>query len=137
MQTLPCDLTERALSQFLLIARRVGYVKRFGEGRFWSGGIVKCAKVPNNKFQTCLCHLRLGTGLQGGESGEPILELRICISLRTVTTCTPYPRETLWQPVIPAKSRKAGREPGSRKNLIILNSNWIPDLARQRLTRPE
>jgi hypothetical protein len=32
--------------------------------------------------------------------------------------------------VIPAKSRKAGREPGSRKNLIILNSNWIPDLAR-------
>ena len=32
--------------------------------------------------------------------------------------------------VIPAKSRKAGREPRSRKNLIILNSNWIPDLAR-------
>jgi len=32
--------------------------------------------------------------------------------------------------VIPAKSAGGGREPGSRKNLIILNSNWIPDLAR-------
>jgi hypothetical protein len=32
--------------------------------------------------------------------------------------------------VIPAKSRKAGREPGSRKNFIILNLFWIPDLAR-------
>ncbi|PNV82902.1 MAG: hypothetical protein C0610_17615 [Desulfobacteraceae bacterium] len=32
--------------------------------------------------------------------------------------------------VIPAKSRKAGREPGSRKNLTILNLHWIPDLAR-------
>jgi hypothetical protein len=32
--------------------------------------------------------------------------------------------------VIPAKSRKAGSEPGSRKNLIILNLLWIPDLAR-------
>jgi len=32
--------------------------------------------------------------------------------------------------VIPAKSVYGGREPGSRNNLIILNSNWIPDLAR-------
>ncbi|MBT8406682.1 MAG: hypothetical protein KJP05_04440 [Deltaproteobacteria bacterium] len=32
--------------------------------------------------------------------------------------------------VIPAKSREAGREPGSRKGLIILNFHWIPDLAR-------
>ena len=47
----PCAFTERALSQLLLVARRGNNVKRFGEGRFWSGGIVKCAKVPNNKFQ--------------------------------------------------------------------------------------
>jgi hypothetical protein len=32
--------------------------------------------------------------------------------------------------VIPAKSRKGGREPGSIKNLIILPFHWIPDLAR-------
>jgi hypothetical protein len=32
--------------------------------------------------------------------------------------------------VIPAKSAVGGREPGSRNKLIILNSNWIPDLAR-------
>jgi hypothetical protein len=32
--------------------------------------------------------------------------------------------------VIPAKSGGGGREPGSRKNLIILNFYWIPDLAR-------
>jgi hypothetical protein len=32
--------------------------------------------------------------------------------------------------VIPAKSAVGGREPGSRNNLIILTSNWIPDLAR-------
>ena len=30
----------------------------------------------------------------------------------------------------PGKSRKAGREPGSRKNLIILHFRWIPDLVR-------
>jgi hypothetical protein len=39
--------------------------------------------------------------------------------------------------VIPTKSRKAGREPGSRQNLIILKFHWIPDLARCRRTRPE
>jgi len=32
--------------------------------------------------------------------------------------------------VIPAKFRKAGREPGSRMKLIVLDSLWIPDLAR-------
>jgi hypothetical protein len=32
--------------------------------------------------------------------------------------------------VIPAKFRKAGREPGSRNNLVVLNFYWIPDLAR-------
>jgi hypothetical protein len=32
--------------------------------------------------------------------------------------------------VIPAKSAVGEHEPGSRNNLIILNSNWIPDLAR-------
>jgi hypothetical protein len=32
--------------------------------------------------------------------------------------------------VIPAKSGGGGREPGSRKNLIILKFHWIPDLAR-------
>ena len=31
------------------------------------------------------------------------------------------------QIVIPAKSGGGGREPGSRKNLIILNFYWIPD----------
>jgi hypothetical protein len=36
---------------------------------------------------------------------------RVCISLRMVTTCPPYPRETFPQFVIPAKSGKAGREP--------------------------
>ena len=38
--------------------------------------------------------------------------------------------KTVSQCVIPAKSRRAGREPGSRKNLIILNFHWIPDLVR-------
>ena len=47
-----------------------------------------------------------------------------------MTTCPLSPQDTLSQFVIPAKSLKAGREPGSRKNLIILISNWIPDLAR-------
>jgi hypothetical protein len=49
----------------------------------------------------------------------------------------PSPQKTVPQFVIPAKSRKVGREPGSRKSLIILNINWIPDLARLRRTRPE
>jgi len=39
--------------------------------------------------------------------------------------------------VIPAKSAVGGREPGSRNNLIILNSIWIPDLAPLNGTRPE
>ena len=34
---------------------------------------------------------------------------------------SPFPQETVSQFVIPAKSRKAGREPGSTKDLIILN----------------
>ena len=42
----------------------------------------------------------------------------------------PPPLETVSQFVIPAKSRKAGREPGSRNSLIILNLYWIPDLVR-------
>ena len=36
--------------------------------------------------------------------------------------------EAVSQFVIPAKYRKAGREPGS---------SWIPDLARRKRTRPE
>jgi len=44
-------------------------------------------------------------------------------------TCPLSPQNTV-QFVIPAKSRKAGREPGSRKNLIIFNFHWIPDLVR-------
>ena len=39
--------------------------------------------------------------------------------------------------VIPAKSRKAGREPGSRKNVILLDFYWIPDLAPRSWARPE
>jgi hypothetical protein len=31
--------------------------------------------------------------------------------------------------VIPAKSACGGREPGSRKSLINMDSIWIPDLA--------
>jgi hypothetical protein len=38
--------------------------------------------------------------------------------------------------VIPAKFRKAGREPGSRNNLVVLNFYWIPDLARRKRARP-
>ena len=30
----------------------------------------------------------------------------------------------------PGQVPKAGREPGSRKNVITLNLHWIPDLAR-------
>ncbi len=30
----------------------------------------------------------------------------------------------------PGQVRRGGREPGSRKNLIILNFHWIPDLVR-------
>ena len=57
-------------------------------------------------------------------------KIRIFIWLRTIATCPLSPQETVSQFVIPAKSRKAGREPGSRKNLIILDFHWIPDLAR-------
>jgi hypothetical protein len=39
--------------------------------------------------------------------------------------------------VIPAKSAYGGREPGSRKNLIILTFRWIPDLAPRSDARPE
>ena len=39
------------------------------------------------------------------------------------------PQKILPQFVIPAKSAFGGREPGSKKSLIILNINWIPDLA--------
>ena len=38
--------------------------------------------------------------------------------------------KTVSQCVIPAKSRRAGREPGSRKNWTIYKSRWIPDLVR-------
>ena len=41
------------------------------------------------------------------------------------------------QSVIPAKSVCGGREPGSRQNLIILDSHWIPDLAPRSGARPE
>ena len=49
----------------------------------------------------------------------------------------PLSPDTVSQLVIPAKSRKAGREPGSRKSMIIPNFHWIPDLARLRRPRPE
>jgi hypothetical protein len=32
--------------------------------------------------------------------------------------------------VIPAKAVDDGREPGSRKSVIVLDLDWIPDLAR-------
>ena len=41
----------------------------------------------------------------------------------------PLSPDTVSQLVIPAKSRKAGREPGSRKSMNIPNFHWIPDLA--------
>ena len=47
------------------------------------------------------------------------------------------PQETVPQLVIPAKSAWGGREPGSRKSLIILNIHWIPDLAPRSGARPE
>ncbi len=46
-------------------------------------------------------------------------------------------QETALQFVIPAKSADGGREPGSRKNLTILNTHWIPDLAPRSGARPE
>ncbi len=64
-------------------------------------------------------------------------QIRPFIQLRTIATCPLSPQETVWQFVIPAKSAGGGHEPGSRKNLIILNLHWIPDLARFRRTRPE
>ena len=39
---------------------------------------------------------------------------------------SPLPPETVPELVIPAKSRKAGREPGSSNNETILESHWIP-----------
>jgi hypothetical protein len=45
----------------------------------------------------------------------------------------PLPLETGPELVIPAKSRKAGREPGSRKNQTILQSHWIPDIRHRRI----
>jgi len=58
-------------------------------------------------------------------------------SLSFVSLVVGNAHPTVSQFVIPAKSRKAGREPGSRKNLIILNFHWIPDLAPQSGARPE
>jgi hypothetical protein len=37
----------------------------------------------------------------------------------------------------PGQVRWGGREPGSRKNLIILNFHWISDLAPRSGARPE
>jgi len=42
----------------------------------------------------------------------------------------PLSPETVSQFVIPAKSRKAGREPRSKKSMIIPNFHWIPLLLR-------
>ena len=50
------------------------------------------------------------------------IQIRLFIQLRTIATCPLSPQETVWQFVIPAKSARGGREPGSRKNLTILNS---------------
>ena len=47
-----------------------------------------------------------------------------------VSTYPLFHQETLSLLVIPAKSTWGGREPGSRKDPIILNSHWIPDLVR-------
>ena len=47
--------------------------------------------------------------------------------LGTVATCPLYPQETLSQSVIPAKSRKAGREPGSRKKLANNSGSRPPN----------
>jgi hypothetical protein len=46
-----------------------------------------------------------------------------------------FPRslETVSQFVIPAKFVHGGREPGSRKNLNILNFHWIPDIRHRRI----
>ncbi len=62
------------------------------------------------------------------------------------TTIKLAPQDTYMSPlpsmdcvafVIPAKSAYGGREPGSRKNLIILTFHWIPDLAPRSDARPE
>jgi len=45
-------------------------------------------------------------------------------------------KEAVSQVVIPAKSAY-GREPGSRRNLVILAFHWIPDLAPRSGARPE
>ena len=37
----------------------------------------------------------------------------------------------------PGQVPQSGTRAGIQKEFIILNSNWIPDLARQRRTRPE
>ena len=37
----------------------------------------------------------------------------------------------------PGQVPQSGTRAGIHNNLIILNSNWIPDLARLRRTRPE
>ncbi|MCG6944802.1 MAG: hypothetical protein LJE87_05595 [Deltaproteobacteria bacterium] len=50
---------------------------------------------------------------------------------------SPLSQDTVWQSVIPAKSAYGGREPGSRKRLIILNLYWIPDLDLQNGDPPE
>jgi hypothetical protein len=52
----------------------------------------------------------------------------------------PLPQDTVSQSVIPAKSAYGGREPGSRKRLIILiilDLYWIPDLVLQNGDPPE
>jgi hypothetical protein len=63
------------------------------------------------------------------ESNSPILQSPMYLAPHDNTMSVSL-RENVSKFVIPAKSRKAGREPGSRKNLIILPIHWIPDLAR-------
>ena len=47
------------------------------------------------------------------------IQIRLFIQLRTIATCPLSHQETVRQFVIPTKSDSDGREPGSRKNLII------------------
>ena len=43
-----------------------------------------------------------------------------------ITICSLSPQESLSKFVIPAKSACGGREPGSRRDSILLNFHWIP-----------
>ncbi len=92
-------------------------------GTCWSNRVYE---IPNSKHQITN---KSQIPIQNDQNRFGILNTPMYIAQHD-SYMSPPSQETGSQLVIPAKSGGGGREPGSRKNLIILNIYWIPDLAR-------